>query len=444
MSPDVIVLGGGISGLSAAWAARRAGRKVVLLESSDRVGGSILTREVPGARGGVARFDCGATSTLLKHDSVREMIREAGLESDVLRPPKEASTRWILLGGRLHALPLGPLSLATTRLFSGRDKLRLLGEPFRKPAPAAAEETIAEFAARRLGPSFVANAVGPFVSGVYAGDPDRLAVRHAAPALWSLEQEHGSLLRGAFAKRSGPGPRGALVSFRGGMRTLPEGIARALGPEVVRTGHRVERVTRGADGAFRVEGPGFSLAAPRLVCALPAHALAPLAPLGDVRAFADLPYASVATVFLSFRAEDVAASVRGFGFLRSMREDARVLGCLFTSRLWDDRVPAGEIALTAFYGGRRDPATAELPEEEILALARRELGAVLPLAGDPVRAAVQRWRPAIPQMERGHARFLAAAALLEAANPGLAFAGNWLQGVSVADCADRGLRAGAG
>lgn len=434
MSPDVIVLGGGISGLAAAWAARRAGKHVVLLEGSDRVGGSILTRDV-----GEAKFDCGATSTLLKHDSVRELIREAGLESEMLEPPPEAAKRYILRGGRLYPLPMGPVTFAASPLFSMRDKLRLLGEPFR--ARGTGEETIAEFAHRRLGASFVENAVGPFVSGVYAGDPDRLAVRYAAPALWSLEQEHGSLIRGAFAKRSGPGPRGKLVSFKGGMRTLPEAIARALG-DVVRTKHAVTRVTR-AGASFHVEGAAFALEAPRLVCALPAHGLGPLASLGDVAAFAELPYARVATVFLSFKREHVGADVRAFGFLRAMSEPSRALGCLFTTSLWKDRAPPGEIAFTSFFGGRRDPDAADLSESDLLALAARELGAVLSIRGEPVRAAVQTWRPAIPQMERGHGRFVAAAAALDAANPGLTLTGNWLQGVSVADCADRGLRAGA-
>jgi oxygen-dependent protoporphyrinogen oxidase len=437
---DVLVLGGGISGLTAAWKAQRAGKRVVLLEGSERLGGCIHTLDV-----GEARFDAGATSTLLKHESVRGMLREAALEGLVLEPPPEAKKRFILRHGRLHPLPLGPLGLLGTPLFSAGDKLRLLGEPFRAPAPLDAEESIADFAARRLGRSFLANAVAPFVSGVWAGDPARLAVRWAAPALWRLEQEHGSLIRGALARRSGPGPRGKLVNFRGGMQALPEALGERLG-EAVRRGHAVERVRR-EDGAFVAEGHSpdgaFTFRAPRLVCALPGHALPDvLAPLGAAaEAFRQLPYASVASVFLVYSQAAAAAPVEGFGFLRGAAEgSARLLGCIFTNRLWPDRAPAGALAFTCFYGGRNDPEAASLPESELTALAHQELAPLLALRGEPQAAAAHRWQPAIPQMETGHGRILAAAAALVQENPGLSLVGNYLEGVSVADCIDRALR----
>jgi oxygen-dependent protoporphyrinogen oxidase len=431
---DVAVLGGGISGLCAAWRAMRSGRSVVLLEGDARVGGAIRTDDAGGTV-----FDRGPSSTLVKHESVRELVRELALEK--LSPATRAHDRYILDQGALVPLPSGPLGFLGTPLFTFGDKVRLLGEPFRRAAPRDAEETIGDFARRRLGASFLANAVGPFVSGVWAGDPARLAVKYAAPAIWSLEQDHGSLIKGAFKKKNGPAPRGELTSFRGGMQALPDALARVLGERVQR-GRRAVAVRREASG-YRVEvAGGEALLASKVVFALPGHTVPEvLAPLGEAaQLLRELPYAHVATVLLVYRTEQLARVPSGFGFLKGLGEtEHRLLGCVYTSALWPDRVGAGEVAVTAYYGGRRDPAVTELSPADLAALAHREVGSILRATGEPARTASAIHRPAIPQMEVGHGRFLDAARALEQKNSGLHFAGNWLRGVSVADCMDRAL-----
>lgn len=439
------MVGAGVGGLCAAWAARargELGEGSAVLEAEPRVGGSIHTIDV-----GAAIYDCGATSTLVKHESVRALLKETGLESDVMLPPATAKRRYVLLGGKLVPLPGGPGGLLTTRLFDARDKLRIFGEPMRRAPADGVEESVAQLVTRRLGKSFLDNALGPFIgSGIYAGDPARLSARHAMPMLWELEKRHGSFAKGALAsarEKSGTpgGGRPQLTSFRGGMRTLPERLAGRLGDSIVRTGHRVESLKKSGAGTWRVEGTTsggapFVLDADRLVLAMPApitaRLLAGIAP--EAAALAEIPYSAVANVFTVYRREQVAFPLDGFGFLRSLREkSARVLGCIFSSSLFPDRAPGGEVALTSFYGGRLDPDAAALDTAALEALAHRELTTILGVTGAPIAQASRRWGPAIPQYEVGHARFQDLASAIERSHPTLRLLGNWRNGVSVGD-----------
>ncbi|HEX7183363.1 MAG TPA: protoporphyrinogen oxidase, partial [Thermoanaerobaculia bacterium] len=197
-SLDTLVIGGGISGLTTAFHLARAGRKVAVLEASPRVGGAMETRA-----DGLWRFEMGPNTVLESHESVTRLIRESGLEGEKITASPTAKRRYLWKGGRLHALPSGPPGFLKTPLFSLGAKLRLLREPWIGKPTGEPEETIAAFVRRRLGQEFLDYAVGPFVSGVYAGDPERLSVRWAVPRIHALERDHGSLIRGAFARRKG-------------------------------------------------------------------------------------------------------------------------------------------------------------------------------------------------------------------------------------------------
>ncbi len=163
------------------------------------------------------RFELGPNTVLENHETVGRLIRDAGLEGEKIVAAPSAKRRYLYKDGRLVPLPSGPGSFLTTPLFSPAAKLRLLKEPWIRRPPEGTEESIGDFVRRRLGQSFLDYVVGPFVSGVYAGDPERLSVRWAVPKIWRLEQEHGSLIRGAFARRKGPAPGGAMISFLDGL-----------------------------------------------------------------------------------------------------------------------------------------------------------------------------------------------------------------------------------
>jgi oxygen-dependent protoporphyrinogen oxidase len=383
---------------------------------------------------GAWRFEMGPNTVLESDESVGRLIRDCGLDGEKLVAAPRAKRRYLLKNGKLVPLPGGPGSFLTTSLFSIGAKLRLLREPWIGPPQEEVEESIAQLVRRRLGTSFLDDAVGPFVSGVYAGDPERLSARWAIPKVHALEREHGSLVRGAFAGRKRPAPRGAMISFHSGLEDLPRRLAREIGD--VRTGVAAQRISRDGDG-FRIDTAAGPVETRRIVLAVPADAAAGLlaaATSGASSLLAEIPYPPVAVVSLGWRRKDVGHPLDGFGFLVPRQEGLRILGCLFPSEIFPGRAPDGHVALAAFAGGRTDPEIADWPEDRIVSTILAELRGPLSLRGEPAFQLVRRWPRAIPQYEIGHGRFVERAQEIERALPGLRLAGNFLGGISVPDC----------
>jgi oxygen-dependent protoporphyrinogen oxidase len=430
---DALVVGAGISGLTTAFRLARSGWRVAVVEAAGRVGGAMETWT-----DGPWRFELGPNTVVENHETVGRLIRDAGLEGEKIVAAPAAKRRYLYKGGCLVPLPSGPGSFLTTPLFPPAAKLRLLKEPWIRRAPEGTEESIAAFVSRRLGQPFLDYAVGPFVSGVYAGDPERLSVRWAVPRIWSLEHEHGSLIRGAFARRRGPAPGGAMISFRDGLETLPRKLAAEIGD--VRTGVAVQGIVRAA-GGYRVETSAGPIEAKRIVLAVPADVAARLldeATAGASRLFEQVPYAAVAILALGWRRADVGHPLAGFGFLSPRKEGLRTLGCLFPSELFPGRAPQDHVALAAFAGGRTDPDIVTWDEDRIAATLIDELRGPLSLRGEPAWKLVRRWPRAIPQYEVGHGRFVDRAREIEQALAGLHIGGNFLGGVSVPNCIQNG------
>jgi oxygen-dependent protoporphyrinogen oxidase len=436
---DVLVVGAGLSGLAVAFRLRRHGVGVAVIETAPRPGGVIASVRRDGAL-----YELGPNSGLDTTPLVNALLADAGIAGERVDASAAAAKRYVLRGGALMALPTSPPAFLATRLFSWRAKLALLREPFVPPAPADAEETVASFVRRRLGDEFLDYAIEPFVSGIYAGDPDRLSVPAAFPRLTALEQKYGSLIRGQIQgarerKKSAERAKNAAVSFsfRDGMQTLTDALARGL---PIDFGVRAETVRRESDGfaigCARDGGERFERRARALVLAVPAHCatelVAGIAP-DAARALAAIEYPPVATVAGCYRRDDVSHPLDGFGFLAPRKESPPILGCLFSSSMFTGRADAATVLLTTFVGGVRSAPQAMKPEGEIAAevaaALSRYLGARLPLW-----QVVTRWPRAIPQYTLGHLQRIAAVERAEAALPGLRFCANWRGGVSVADC----------
>jgi oxygen-dependent protoporphyrinogen oxidase len=438
-----IVIGGGISGLICAHRLQLRGRNVLLLEESERAGGVIGTVRQDGFQ-----FELGPQS-FLSNATLLELISSLGLDGELLHADSKAP-RYVLVGGKLQKVPLGPPDLLGTSLLSIATKLRLLSEPWRRSKPPKDDESMAAFVRRKFGEDLLENLVGPLVSGIHAGDPERLSLRSAFPAVHQWELQYGSVLRGAMKSRPPKGsPRAGLCSFREGMGTLVRRLAEALG-EALSLGTRVEQIKRakanghsGFDVQAMRRGRAETFNADVLVLSTPTRAAASLAgPLSET--FSELlgriEYAPVAVVGAGYQREQVAHPLEGFGFLVPRKEKLSVLGTVWSSSLFPGRAPEKMVSMTSFVGGAANAGCMDWGDARIAAETEREVGKVLRISSEPVTRMVQRWSGALPQYNLGHGKIVAGLEQELRRFPGLFLASNYLSGASVGSCAEQAVK----
>ncbi len=434
----VLIIGAGLTGLSAAFGLKKHGIAVTVLESSSRPGGAVQSERTDGFL-----VEHGPNSMMTNDPAVEEFLRDAGL-ADTIVPP-QAKKRFLVRAGRPIALPASPTGAVTTPLFSLPGKLRVLAEPF-IPRGKADDESLADLVRRRLGSEVLAYAIEPFVAGIYAGNPEKLSARYAFPKLWNLEKTHGSFIRGAVRlRRSGPPQK--MISFRNGMGELPAHVGENLG-ERLRCGVRLKAIRREADGrwhvAWREGGATRELSCAAVVSTVPSFIVGDLPWSDDLREslgfLTEISYPPVSVVALGFRRDEVEHPLDGFGMLVPAAEQRRILGTIFSSSLFPARAPDDRVLLTTFVGGARQPRLAETGDDALVDDVCADLRELLGLGGEPVFQKIIRWPRAIPQYNTGYGKILAALESLETAWPGLHLAGNYRGGIAAGQCIQNGLR----
>jgi len=436
-----LVVGGGISGLVCAYALRKAGVDAQLIEASPRPGGVInsVTRDGYLLELGPQSF----SST----PELSRLCVDLGIADQLLPAPHHAP-RYVLIDGQLRPVPLSPPAFFMSSLINGPTKWALLRDIFGKSIPPDDDESVAAFIRRKFSPQLLDRLVGPFVSGIYAGDPERLSVRSSFPQLYEAEKAAGSIVRGmlrlAKAKKS-PRERPVLQSFREGNETLVRVLANKLGSALL-TETRAADIARQNDSTFdiRLEGRdgAESVSARSLILATPTDVTGKLLSRLDSSfesPFASIDYAAVAVVSLGYRKQDVGHSLNGFGFLVPRSAGLRVLGSVWNSSLFPGRAPEGHALLTSFVGGTTDPVAAELQPNELAALVHREISTLLSMKKDPAFSNVTIWPRALPQYNLGHGNRMSAIAKLCSRFPGLSLTGNYLRGPAIGSCIDQAL-----
>ena len=445
--PRLVVVGGGIAGLAAAWAAADTARRtgigleVLVLDRGDDVGGKAQSVVKDGwlVEGGPSGFLGG-------RPEMDRLLAAGGLGDDVVLACETAKRRFLFRAGKLREILASPAGFARSGILSAGGMLRMAAEPFIPRARSDdSDESVWEFAARRLGAEVADRLIAPMSLGIFAGDAHRLSLAAAFPRMAALEREHGSLIRGLIARR-GRTSTGPLTSLRGGLQSLPRALA-ARGGFTVHRKCSVWAIDRaGAGWTISVSGSSERLNADAVVLATEPWVSATL--MGPVHeaaahALASIPCPPVAVVALGFGPEVRAQVPDGFGVLIARGEGFRMLGNLWETSLYPGRGPAGGILIRAMFGGAVDTEIGELSDDAMRALARDEVRRLYGLRQEPRFEAVVRVPRAIPQYEHGH---LGRVAVVEAALeelPGLAVTGNGLRGVAFADAAADGVRTGA-
>ena len=433
---DVAVVGGGISGLAAAYELQKRGLGVQVLEAQARAGGVVVTE----------RFDRwvvdgGPDSLLVQKPAAVALCRELGI-ADRLVSTLTPRTAYVLRDGRLHPItegsflgfPIKAGALARSSLFSLNGKLRMACEVL-IPRGAGGDESIASFVRRRFGQEAVDYLADPLLAGIHAGDAERLSIRALFPRLLEAERVSGSVIRAFRALHVKPSPRGAFVSLPGGTGELVEALVAALQPGTISYATQVTDVRRA--GNFVIGTPAGSIDARAVILATPAYVTASLLRGIDtaLAALCDtVPYASTATVAFGYRRDQVAHPLRGTGFVVPRVERCALLAGTWVTSKWPGRAPDGHVLLRGFLGGGRDPQRLDRSDEELVGEAREELTTLLGITGDPLFARLFRWTRQSPQYEVGHLERVADIDDRLAAISGLYVTGSGFHAIGIPDC----------
>jgi oxygen-dependent protoporphyrinogen oxidase len=432
---DAVVVGGGIAGLTVAYRLLAAGRQVICLEADPVAGGCVRTDRVAGLL-----CERGAQNVLEEAGGpVRRLADDLGIGAEILHPSEKGN--FIAWGGRLCSMPA-----QLHRVLSVGGMARAARGLVLAKAPAGRDESVAVWARRRFGGEFASRVIDPMISGICAGDPERLSLDAAFPELGNLEQRHRSLAVAAFRKR--PTAR-HHYSFRNGMGVLTEALTQRLGP-AIRTGIKATAITAEGRGQYRIdcEDPTTGRQAPRvlahsvIVAAPAAAAVAMMSALDPCleRLLGGIESAPVVTASLAFSPADFdSGPPQGYGLVRPRCEGSRLLGCLFPSSAFAGTAPPGVIHLRVLAGGRRDPDAYRLSDGELLDLAREELRPILGLRRNATPSVFHavRHRFAFPQYEIGHLERVREIERTLLGFPRVHLAGNSYYGLSVSKVVER-------
>lgn len=461
----IAVIGAGLTGLSAALHLQAAGLQVDLFEKQDRCGGVVTTQRRNGFL-----YELGPATLQRGTPALESILELCNLRDSILAPAQAAKNRYIIKNGKLVSLPNSPLSFFTSKWISAAGKLRLLGEPFIGRGQATAQESVADFVRRRLGQQALQYGVDPFVSGIYAGNPEQLSLRLAFPRLYLAEQTGGSLIKGFRKLRkqsSGPRiPRG-LLSFKEGMQQLPDAM-RASFKGNVYTGITVTEISRipeakaesgsqlsNSDSAkwnVKWQEPGNSPVqsqdyAAVIVAGWSEDLKKLLTPLLETShgnqpsGWPEILYAPVQIAVLAYSKDQIQHPLDGFGVLAPSSEKLPFLGVIFASSIFPERAPNNQVLLNVFLGGIRSPQSAGLSQQEFTEQIQPALNRLLGITGSPLWYDTRTWKQAIPQYTFEHEEFLNLRKHLETSHPGLFLAGNSVDGISMPNCLESGLQA---
>ena len=460
MVVKAVVVGGGISGLSAAYYLQRKASErglpleITLLEKDSRLGGKILTESI-----GDFVIEGGADAFVSTKPWAVDLCRELKLEDRLQEVNLQKRSVFVLQQGKLVALPDGLVSMVPTMfwpiikspLLSLKGKLRMALDFLLPARKEDGDESIGELFTRRFGREAYEKMFAPLMSGIYAGDGDRLSAQSTFPLLREWERRHASLIRGALAlKRQRrqssftSKKHSIFLTPRAGLAEIFEALVERLSKVDLRTGIAARDITRYREGYQVTTDDGQYITADAIILATPSFAAASMVRGLDPTLstlLGEIKYVSSATVSLAFREEDLHSPLNGHGYIVPHAENRAVLACTWTSSKFPHRAPKGYVLLRLFIRITNSATDHDPSDEVLIEIASRELAKTLELIADPMFTRVYRWPSATPQYNLGHSERIAAIQGFSGKYPGLFLAGAGYTGIGIPDCIHSGKTA---
>ncbi|MDG5473419.1 protoporphyrinogen oxidase [Jeotgalibacillus sp. ET6] len=455
----VVIIGGGITGLTAAYKLdkeskrRGLGLEITLIESSHRLGGKIHTVHKDGFV-----IEKGPDSFLERKKSMSRLIQDVGLGDRLV--PNSTGQAFILMNDKLHPMPGGAIMgiptqikpFITTDLVSMTGKLRAAADFVLPCSKGAGDQALGSFFRRRLGNEIVENMIEPLLSGIYAGDIDQISLKSTFPQFYQLEQEHRSLIAGI--KKTAPSPqvdqdgkkkkKSMFLTLTSGLQSLVDTLEEKLQDAAIHKGVKIESIEHAPSGRYSLKmNNGEYIEADSVVFAVPhlaAHSIFHKKNL--LSQFKDVPATSVATVAMAFPKAAVANMLDGTGFVVSRNSDYTITACTWTHNKWPHTVPEGKVLLRCYVGRAGDEAVVDLADDQIEAIVLNDLNRIMNLDAKPDWTIVTRWIDAMPQYTVGHRERLADVRNeMQRTFPGVYLAGGSYDGIGLPDCIDQGEKA---
>jgi len=451
----IVVIGGGISGLSSAFylrkKAKEQGKKIQikLIEAEAKLGGKINTLHKEGFV-----IEKGPDSFLSRKLPIIELAHELGIEGELVPTNTKAAKTYIMKHGKLHEMPKGltlgiPTSILpflATELVSGQGKLTALADLLKAPQPADGDESLGGFLARRIGDEVVTSIAEPLLAGIYAGDLYKLSLNATFPQFGQYEKEYGSIIMGSRHSRAklaeqnkGKAPA-TFMTFRKGLQTMVNALIDALKDVTVYTNTKVDAINKG-NGRYELDlSNGEKLAANAVLIttqAFAAHQL--LKPHINSEFLAKIRYVSVANVVLAFDKKEFDVDFDGSGFLVPRSEGLHITACTWTSNKWLHSAPEDKVLLRCYVGHSEDQQSVKLDDEALIAAVRSDLEKVIGLKAVPRFTEITRLNSSMPQYDVGHLEAIEAfRAELNDKLPGVRVTGAAFHGVGLPDCIRQG------
>ena len=430
---DVVVIGGGVSGLSAAWDLKSRGHSVTVLERQTKTGGNAISERKKGFL-----IEHGPSTINAAVSEVGTLSASLGLDPAIVPLSDDVKRRYLVKDGTLSGVSARPLSFLTSSYLSPAARVRLLAEALIPKGKFDTDETVEAWCSRRFGREFAQLVMDPLVGGLYAGRADELSFQSVFPRLLDLERKYGSITRAVMTQRlrGGAMPGKKLYSWTNGIGSLPATLSASL-DEDIRTGVTVRRIKRRGEGYEIDTGNHGTISTRSILIATQPHVAATfledLAPLG-AEAIASVDAPALAVVFMGFRREAVDHPLDGLGYLSPHREDSVLTGAQFPSSMFANRAPDGHVSLTGYLGGARCPEVGQMSRRELVDLAQQEFARLLGVRGEPVVSNVRCWPRGIPQYRTGHAETVESIRNITLESPGVFVTGNYFNGPSVGAC----------